>query len=94
MLTPEFLRGLEVVPPPNRHLGGVGEIYFRWDNMDRHHLAVDLSGPLAESVVEAGGGSVPLGEYLGRHPGRREEVRRQIRRRLLGMPESPPAAPG
>lgn len=80
--------------PPNRPLVRVGEIYFQWDSKDRHYLAIDLSGPLPEWVVEADGGLVPLGEYLGRHPGRREEVRQQIRRRLLGMPESPPATPG
>jgi hypothetical protein len=80
--------------PPNRHLVRVGEIYFQWDGKDRHHLAIDLSGPLPEWVVEAGGERVPLGEYLARHPGRREEVRQQIRRRLLGMPESALAAPG
>lgn len=75
--------------PPNRPLARVGEIYYQWDGEDRHHLAVDLSGPLPGWVVEAGGESVPLEEYLGRHPGRREGVRRQIRRRRLGMPESP-----
>jgi hypothetical protein len=80
--------------PLHRHLIRIGEIYFQWDSKDRHYLAVDLSGPLPEWVVDAGGESVPLGEYLGRHPGRREDVRQQIRRRLLGMPESPPAAPG
>ena len=80
--------------PPNRHLVRVGEVYFQWDTKDRHYLAIDLSGPLPEWVVEADGGLVPLGEYLARHPGRREEVRQQIRRRLLGMPESPPASPG
>lgn len=68
--------------PPNRHLLRVGEVYFQWDSKDRHYLAVDLSGPLPEWVVEAGGVLVPLGEYLGRHPGLREEVRQQIRRRL------------
>jgi hypothetical protein len=68
--------------PPKRHLITVGEIYFQWDPDDRHHLALDLSGPLPEWVVEVAGESIPLGEYLGRHPGRREEVRQQIRRRL------------
>ena len=60
----------------------IGEIYFQWDHNDRHYLALDLTGPLPEWVVEASGEAVPLGDYLQRHPGRREEVRRQIRRRL------------
>jgi len=68
--------------PPTRHRVRIGEIYFQWDRDDRHHLALDLSGPLPEWVVEAAGEFIPLGEYLGRHPGRREEVRQQIRRRL------------
>jgi hypothetical protein len=33
----------------------IGEIYFQWDSKDRHYLAVDLSGPLPEWVVEADG---------------------------------------
>jgi hypothetical protein len=60
----------------------IGEIYFQWDSKDRHYLAVDLSGPLPEWVVEADGELVPLEEYLGLHPGRREEVRQHIRCRL------------
>jgi hypothetical protein len=68
--------------PPNRHRIRIGEIYFQWDRDDRHHLALDLSGPLPAWVVEAAGEVVPLGEYLGRHPGRREEVRQLIRLRL------------
>jgi hypothetical protein len=68
--------------PADSPLIHIGEVYFQWDSQDRHYLAVDLSGPLPEWVVEAGGGVVPLEEYLGRHPGRREEVRQQIRRRL------------
>jgi hypothetical protein len=70
-------------PPPNRHLIPVGEVYFQWDRTDRHHLVLDLSGPLPEWVVRVAGEMIPLGEYLARHPGRREEVRQQIRRRLL-----------
>jgi hypothetical protein len=64
----------------------VGEVYFQRDSKDRHYLAVDLSGPLPEWVVEADGALVPLDEYLGRHPGRREEVRQQIRLRLGDRP--------
>ena len=63
----------------------VGEVYFQWDSKDRHYLAVDLSGPLPEWVVEADGALVPLDEYLGRHPGL-EEVRQQIRLRLGDRP--------
>lgn len=73
--------------PPNEHLIRVGEVYFQWDSKDRHHLAVDLSGPLPEWVVEAGGELVPVGDYLALHPGRREEVRQQIRRRLAADPD-------
>jgi hypothetical protein len=69
--------------PPHQHRIPIGEIYFQWDRNDRHYLALDLSGPLPEWVVEAAGESIPLDEYLGRHPGRREEVRQQIRHRLL-----------
>jgi hypothetical protein len=69
----------------------IGELYFQWDSKDRHYLVLDLTGPLPEWVVEAGGAIVPLEEYLGRHPGRREEVRQQIRGRLLtpGRREGP-----
>jgi hypothetical protein len=68
--------------PQNRNLIPIGEIYFQWDRSGRHHLVLDLRGPLPEWVVEAGGETVGLDEYLARHPGRREEVRQQIRRRL------------
>lgn len=74
--------------PPNRNLIRIGEIYFQWDRSGRHHLALDLSGPLPEWVVEAAGVTVSLGEYLGRHPGRREEVRQLIRRLAVPDPES------
>lgn len=76
--------------PLNRHLIRVGEIYFQWDSKDRHYLAVELSGPLPEWVVEADGGLVPLDEYIGRHPGRREEVRQLIRRRFGTLEGRPP----
>jgi predicted pyridoxine 5'-phosphate oxidase superfamily flavin-nucleotide-binding protein len=69
--------------PPNRHLIAIGEIYFQWVRNDRHYLALDLSGPLPEWVVDMAGELIPLGEYLARHPGRREEVRQLIRRRLV-----------
>lgn len=68
--------------PPNRNRIPFGEVYFPWDSKDRHHLVLDLTGPLPAWVVEAGGESVPLDEYLALHPGRREEVRQLIRRRL------------
>jgi len=68
--------------PPHRHLITIGEVYFQWDRNDRHHLALDLSGPLPEWVVQVAGDPIPLGEYLGRHPGRREEVRQLIRRQV------------
>ncbi len=68
--------------PGNRNRIPVGEVYFQWDSKDRHHLVLDLTGPLPAWVVEAGGVSVPLAEYLALHPGRREEVRQLIRRRL------------
>ena len=69
--------------PPSRHLVPVGEVYFQWDRDDRHHLVLDLSGPLPEWAVRVAAELVPLGEYLGRHPGRREEVRQLIRRNLM-----------
>jgi hypothetical protein len=37
----------------------IGEIYFQWDSKDRHYLVLDLTGPLPEWVVEAGGRSCP-----------------------------------
>jgi hypothetical protein len=83
---PVFHTRTDVMPadtPPNRHLIPIGEIYFQWDRDDRHHLVLDLSGPLPEWVVELPSESIPLAEYLRRHPGRRDEVRQQIRRRLV-----------
>lgn len=79
-------------PPPSRHLIPIGEVYFQWDRDDRHHLVLDLSGPLPEWVVRVAAELVPLSEYLGRHPGRREEVRQLIRRRLTAADpiEAPP----
>ncbi|HYH68555.1 MAG TPA: hypothetical protein VD866_27935 [Urbifossiella sp.] len=74
------------MPPdtlPNRHLIHIGEVYFQWDRNDRHHLVLDLSGPLPEWVVQVAAELIPLADYLGRHPGRREEVRQLIRRRLM-----------
>jgi hypothetical protein len=53
--------------PPNWALIPVGEVYFQWDRDDRHHLVLDLSGPLPVWVVVVAGALVPLGEYLGRH---------------------------
>jgi hypothetical protein len=46
--------------PLDRHRIPVGELYFQWARADRHHLVLDLSGPLPEWVVEAGGESIPL----------------------------------
>lgn len=60
----------------------IGEVYFQWDSKDRHYLAVDLTGPLPEWVIEADGKLVAMDEYLALHPGRREVVRQQIRLRL------------
>lgn len=85
-------------PPPTRHLIPIGEIYFQWDRGGRHHLALDLSGPLPEWVVRVAAELVPLSDYLGRHPGRREEVRQLIRRRFP-VPDQEPrpgaaSAPG
>lgn len=68
--------------PLNRHIVTVGEVYFQWDRGDRHHLALDLSGPLPEWVVEVTGELIPLSKYLARHPGRREDVRQVIRQRF------------
>lgn len=56
---------MPAVTLPNRHRMPFGELYVQWARSDRHYLALDLSVPLPECIVEAAGEASSQGAMLG-----------------------------